>query len=129
MRPPFTATPPFSITRRAPSIVTTVPPRTIRSTAVFLLCAIVADCAAQINRISRIKAKRFSIFVQPKMKRGLPATFYLKQNASSLQSRRHIGSPGREPGVENEKEFESPEGAKENSAHVGEYVLSPAFAG
>jgi len=63
------------------------------------------------------------------MKRGLPATFYLKQNATSLQSRRHIGSPGREPGVENEKEFESPEGAKENSAHVGEYVLSPAFAG
>ena len=61
MRPPFMATPPFSITRRSLSMVTTVPPRTIRSTTVFLFCAIVM-CEAALKIKSTAK-KRFLKFI------------------------------------------------------------------
>src|SRR5712692_6172661 len=54
MRPFLTATAPFSITRRSLSIVTTVPLLMIRSTTIFLRCAIVDEVALEIKRIRRM---------------------------------------------------------------------------
>jgi hypothetical protein len=58
------ATPPFSITRRDPSIVTTVPPRTIRSTTVFLLCAMVVDAPKIVNTNSVVMARFMIILIK-----------------------------------------------------------------
>jgi hypothetical protein len=44
-----------------PSIVTTVPPLTIKSTTVFLLCANADEAAPEINRTSNSEATIFVI--------------------------------------------------------------------
>src|SRR5438128_3453023 len=55
MRPPLTATAPFSITSREPFIVTTVPPLIIKSTIVFLRCASADETALKTTSNSRIR--------------------------------------------------------------------------
>src|SRR5215213_793516 len=62
MRPPSTATAPSSITRRDASIVTTVPPLTIKSTraAAARLCA--AACAG-VSRIMTTTSAELSLFI------------------------------------------------------------------
>src|SRR6266850_325058 len=63
MRPPLMATPPSLITRREPSIVTTVPPLMIKSTVNFLFCPS-ADNDPAPNTTSTIKTRfRSLVFI------------------------------------------------------------------
>src|SRR5258707_637712 len=83
IRPFLIATPPFSITRRVPSIVTTVPPLTIMSTVLFLFCANADDALPEIDRTSKSEAMHFVIIVFPEL---------VTLGASRL-SRRYISRP------------------------------------
>src|SRR3954451_23813857 len=64
MRPSLTAMPPFSITRREPSIVTTVPPLIIRSTGISLRWATAGIIDAQTTKTATTNFAKANLFIE-----------------------------------------------------------------
>src|SRR6478736_5710482 len=64
MRPSLIAMPPFSITRREPSIVTTVPPLIIRSTGISLRWATAGIIDAQTTNAATTNFAKANLFIE-----------------------------------------------------------------
>src|SRR6476620_2118786 len=86
MRPSLIAMPPFSITRREPSIVTTVPPRMIRSTGISLRWATVGIIDAQITKAATTNFADANLFIALSLAAALqkPGVKRLRQKLSDI---------------------------------------------
>src|SRR5688500_4037515 len=90
MRPPATAIPPSSMTRRLPSIVTIVPPRTRRSTC-RLLCAATFDgeLASMVIRTKQISSRILFLLQEPRIKSARQQVGDVKLFSLPVEVREH----------------------------------------
>src|ERR1043166_8298705 len=86
MRPSLIAMPPFSITRRAPSIVTTVPPLIIRSTGISLRWATAGIIDALITKAATTNFANANLFIKVSLGAALqkPRVERLRQKLSDI---------------------------------------------